>query len=43
MIVDIFKEIHNQGKTVLIITHDRNVAGQCERMIQIEDGKILES
>lgn len=28
------------GKTVIIITHDRNVAKKCNRIIEIVDGKI---
>lgn len=32
--------MNDMGKTVIIITHDMNIASQCKRMIQIEDGKI---
>lgn len=41
MIMDIFKEIHKEGKTILIVTHDSNIANQCERVISIEDGRII--
>lgn len=39
-IMDVFKELHAQGKTVIIVTHDMNVAQQCERIIEIADGQI---
>lgn len=29
-----------QGKTILIVTHDREVAGQCSRVIEISDGVV---
>ena len=29
-----------QGKTVIIVTHDADIAGQCERIIEISDGHI---
>ena len=41
-IMDVFKALHAQGKTVIIVTHDMGVAGQCERIIEIADGKIAE-
>ncbi|MDY6338735.1 MAG: ABC transporter ATP-binding protein [Saccharofermentans sp.] len=41
-IMDIFKELHRQGNTIVLITHDSNVAKQAERSINILDGKITE-
>ena len=29
------------GKTILIITHDENIAEQCDRIIVLSDGKII--
>lgn len=37
----IFKELHAQGKTVIIITHEQEVANSCQRIIEIRDGKIV--
>lgn len=37
----IFQEIRDEGKTIIVITHDTNIASKCERTIRIEDGKIL--
>ncbi len=39
-VIDLFKEINKEGKTILLITHDINVAKQCERIIEIVDGRI---
>ena len=36
-----FKEVHSMGKTIILITHDMNIAEQCEKIIKIEDGKIV--
>ena len=41
-IMDIFKELHRQGNTIVLITHDSDVARQAERSINILDGKITE-
>lgn len=40
-IMNVFKQLHEQGKTVIIVTHDMGVAHQCERIIEISDGTIL--
>lgn len=36
-IMEVFKELNKQGKTVIIITHDPQVAESCGRIIRIED------
>lgn len=41
-IMEVFKRLHQQGKTIIIVTHDMGVAQQCERMIEIRDGRIVE-
>ena len=40
-IVNVFSNINQSGKTVILITHDREVAAQAKRVIEIKDGKIL--
>ncbi len=39
-IMDILKSLNQEGKTILIITHDNKIAEQCQRIIRILDGKI---
>ena len=41
-IMALFKSLNDEGKTVIIITHDPTVAGSCQRQIEISDGKIIE-
>lgn len=40
-IMDLFKSLNSEGKTVIIITHDMGVADACKRKIEISDGKIV--
>ena len=40
--LDVFKELNSQGITVIIITHDMEVAQACGRVIEISDGRIKE-
>ena len=39
-IMEIFREIKDEGKTVVIITHDNGVAAKCDRILKIVDGKL---
>ena len=39
-VLNILQKIHQAGKTVIIVTHDPTVAGVCNRVIQIVDGKM---
>lgn len=41
-ILNILKKLHEAGKTVIMITHDPDIAEQAERIIRIKDGKIEE-
>ena len=41
-IIDIFHDLHAQGNTIVLITHDNDVAKQAERSIHILDGQITE-
>lgn len=40
-IMDVFHELHKSGRTIIIVTHDSQIARQCERAIEILDGKII--
>ena len=39
-IMQILKELHEEGRTVILITHDNDIAAQAKRVIKIMDGKI---
>ncbi len=39
--LEVFKELNKQGITVIIITHDMEVAKACGRVVEISDGRIV--
>jgi putative ABC transport system ATP-binding protein len=39
-ILGLFHRLHDQGNTIIMVTHDREVAGQAQRIIHIRDGRI---
>lgn len=41
-IIDIFHDLHSQGNTIVLITHDNNIAKQAQRSIHILDGQTSE-
>jgi putative ABC transport system ATP-binding protein len=41
-VVQLLADLHHQGKTVILITHDRSLAGQAERIVQVLDGHVME-
>ncbi|MBF2664060.1 ABC transporter ATP-binding protein [Listeria seeligeri] len=41
-VMALLKEIHQEGNTLIIITHDINIAKQAERILEIKDGKLRE-
>lgn len=40
-IMGILKELHREGRTVILITHDNEIAARAKRIIRIMDGKIV--
>ena len=40
-VMNLFKVLHNDGKTIVLITHDHKVADYADRIVKIRDGKIL--
>lgn len=41
-VLNILHELHRDGTTIILITHDNNIAATAERIIRISDGKIVE-
>ena len=41
-IMEMFRELHAAGNTIVLITHDNDVAAQAERSIRIRDGRLTE-
>ncbi|MGL4861642.1 MAG: ABC transporter ATP-binding protein [Cetobacterium sp.] len=40
-ILELFKELNNQGKTIVIVTHEPEVGKSCKRVIRFKDGEII--
>ncbi len=40
-IMNLFREINKEGTTVVVVTHDANVASYCQRVIRLHDGEIV--
>lgn len=40
-VMRILKELNNEGRTVILITHDNSIAAQAKRIIRIQDGRIV--
>lgn len=40
-VMKILEELHEKGHTVIIVTHDENLAREADRIIQIKDGQIV--
>ncbi|GAB6086794.1 ATP-binding cassette domain-containing protein [Alkaliphilus crotonatoxidans] len=41
IILDIFKELNRKEITIVVVTHDQNVAKKSKRVIELSDGKIV--
>jgi len=40
-VMEILKKLHEEGKTIILITHDKQIAERAQRVIFIKDGKII--
>ena len=40
-IIALFKTLHTKGQTIIIVTHEEDVAGHADRIVRLRDGRIL--
>ncbi|NCB01167.1 MAG: ABC transporter ATP-binding protein [Spirochaetia bacterium] len=41
-ILELFEELHSEGRTVILVTHDAEIASHAKRQIRVRDGKVGE-
>jgi putative ABC transport system ATP-binding protein len=39
-VLELFRRLHTDGQTILLVTHDREVAGGAERTVAMRDGRL---
>ena len=40
-IMELLNNIKTKGKTIILVTHDENIASYADRIVRIENGKIV--
>jgi len=40
-VMEIFKKLHQQGRTIVLVTHDDDIANKAQRIIRLKDGKVI--
>ncbi len=40
-VMNLFRELHNQGRTIILITHDPSIAKNAKRVFHVKDGRIV--
>lgn len=40
-VMEILRQLHHEGHTIIMVTHDRDIAAQANRVIEIKDGEII--
>ncbi len=41
-VMDLIQKINQEGKTILVVTHEEDIAQMCKRIIRLKDGVIVE-
>lgn len=41
-VMQLIQEINDEGKTILVVTHEPDIANMCKRIVQLKDGVIIE-
>ncbi|MBU2913613.1 MULTISPECIES: ABC transporter ATP-binding protein [Reichenbachiella] len=41
-VMDLIQQINDEGKTILIVTHEEDIANMCKRIVRLKDGVIIE-
>jgi len=41
-ILELFRRLHGQGQTILLVTHDQPVADAAERIVGMRDGRVVD-
>lgn len=39
-IMDLFDQLHQEGQTLIVVTHEHEIAAHCERVVEMRDGKV---
>lgn len=42
-IISLFEELNAQGRTIVVVTHDPEIAGRCKRTVKMKDGRVVNS
>jgi putative ABC transport system ATP-binding protein len=41
VILDVFDQLHHAGRTILMVTHEPDVAARCKRVVTLRDGRVV--
>lgn len=41
VILDVFDQLHRAGRTILMVTHEADVAARCKRVVTLRDGRVV--
>jgi putative ABC transport system ATP-binding protein len=40
-IMALFDQLHNEGQTIIVVTHEQDIANHCQRVVTLSDGKVV--